>query len=210
MMLTGYRLTIGQSPWLPRHSYCDHCQKQLCWWQLIPLLSYIIQRGRCHFCQQVINPFIFCGELVIAIATYSLSNYQLLHDCELVLLLLTLIFLSTTDFYAQFIYCWSFLPLLLLIPLTQSCWFSFACSHIIILFITLLFLLTLSYGLGGLGSGDVELIIILLLIMGPCKTAIIILIASLLMLSWWLIKTNPGRRMPFLPALAIGIMFMVP
>lgn len=210
MMLTAYRLTVGQTPWYPRHSYCDNCQQQLHWWQLIPLLSFAIQRGRCYFCQQVISPFIFAGELVVAIATYKLANYQLLHDSELVVLLLTLIFLSTTDFYAQFIYCWGLLPLLLLIPLTQSCWFRLSWQDITILLVTLLFLITLSRGLGGLGDGDVELITILLLIMGPCKAAIIVLIASLLILGWWLIKANPGRRLPFFPALAIGILFMIP
>ena len=210
VMLTAFRLTIGQTPWLPRHSYCDNCHQQLHWWQLIPILGYVIQRGNCHFCRQVINPFIFGSELVIAVATSALANYHLLHDSELVLLLLTLAFLSTTDFYDQFIYCWGLLPLILLIPLTQSCWFRFSCYHVSILLVALLFLIMLSRGLGGLGSGDVELITILLLIMGPCQAAVIVLIASVLMLGWWLIKVHPGRQMPFFPALAVGILFVVP
>ena len=34
----------------PRRSFCPSCEKQLLWWHNIPVISWLILRGRCHFC----------------------------------------------------------------------------------------------------------------------------------------------------------------
>ncbi|MCD6056188.1 MAG: type prepilin-like protein leader peptide-processing enzyme [Gammaproteobacteria bacterium] len=36
-------------------SHCTHCQHSLPWWCNIPLVSFLILRGRCHFCRQPIS-----------------------------------------------------------------------------------------------------------------------------------------------------------
>lgn len=36
-------------------SHCPHCQKQLSWYELIPVLSFIFQKGRCRSCHQKIS-----------------------------------------------------------------------------------------------------------------------------------------------------------
>ena len=36
-------------------SRCPYCQKQLNWYELIPVLSFIIQKGRCRSCHQKIS-----------------------------------------------------------------------------------------------------------------------------------------------------------
>jgi len=33
-------------------SYCPHCKKQLVWYELVPLLSFIVQAGRCRKCKK--------------------------------------------------------------------------------------------------------------------------------------------------------------
>lgn len=35
-------------------SHCPSCKKAIPWWRNIPLLSYLLQRGRCHACQTLI------------------------------------------------------------------------------------------------------------------------------------------------------------
>ncbi len=44
-----YRLPRGESVVRPR-SHCPHCNQSLHWYENIPLLSYLIQRGRCRRC----------------------------------------------------------------------------------------------------------------------------------------------------------------
>lgn len=43
------RMPEGQSLVLPG-SHCMHCNQPLAWWQNLPLLSWLLLRGRCHAC----------------------------------------------------------------------------------------------------------------------------------------------------------------
>ena len=46
-------------------SKCDYCSKKLFWWQLIPILSYFILKGRCYFCRKPINFQLFIFEIFL-------------------------------------------------------------------------------------------------------------------------------------------------
>lgn len=37
-------------------SKCPKCSNKLKWWMNIPLLSYLILRGKCHYCKTIISP----------------------------------------------------------------------------------------------------------------------------------------------------------
>ncbi len=78
----GYRLPKGESIMYPKHSYCIHCGKQLVWYELIPILSYIFQKGRCRKCHQkisIFHPFIeIVTGLFFAVSFYSFGfSYEL-------------------------------------------------------------------------------------------------------------------------------------
>lgn len=49
-----YRTPLGLSVSTPR-SFCPTCDRQLAWWENIPLLSWLVLRGRCHTCHQPIS-----------------------------------------------------------------------------------------------------------------------------------------------------------
>jgi prepilin signal peptidase PulO-like enzyme (type II secretory pathway) len=49
-----YRTIHGESPWTGR-SRCDHCEKQINWYDNIPLLSYVLLRGKCRYCKEKIS-----------------------------------------------------------------------------------------------------------------------------------------------------------
>lgn len=48
--LATVRLPKGESIVFPR-SHCSHCATQLRWWENIPVLSYILVRGKCTHCR---------------------------------------------------------------------------------------------------------------------------------------------------------------
>ena len=45
------RLPRGENV-ITGRSICDHCKKTLRWHELVPLLSFILQRGECRRCRK--------------------------------------------------------------------------------------------------------------------------------------------------------------
>jgi prepilin signal peptidase PulO-like enzyme (type II secretory pathway) len=90
-----YRLETGES-FLLKRSYCPHCKHKLFWQDLIPVLSFLILKGRCRYCQQKISfryPLIelATATLFVLIANYTFPNllvtsYWLLITCFLIII----------------------------------------------------------------------------------------------------------------------------
>ncbi len=53
-LVVGTRLPKGEDVLFSR-SKCDHCHKELKWYNLIPIFSYVLQMGRCSFCKEKIS-----------------------------------------------------------------------------------------------------------------------------------------------------------
>lgn len=69
-----WRMPRGESvirPW----SHCVRCNKTLPWLDNIPLLSYILLKGRCRFCKVAISFRYFLVELITAISFVYLYRY---------------------------------------------------------------------------------------------------------------------------------------
>lgn len=48
-------------------SHCEKCKKQLTWYELIPILSYVIFRGKCSKCGYHIPPYYPISELLLGL-----------------------------------------------------------------------------------------------------------------------------------------------
>lgn len=55
--VVGYRLPNNLSIMHPKGSFCPNCHHELRWFELIPVLSFIIQKGRCRKCKEKISLF---------------------------------------------------------------------------------------------------------------------------------------------------------
>lgn len=42
--------TVEGEAWVSGRSRCDHCRKELLWYEMVPLLSYLVMRGRSSCC----------------------------------------------------------------------------------------------------------------------------------------------------------------
>lgn len=67
-----FRIPRGMSPGKPRRSFCPHCSRQIAWWQNIPLVSFVLLKGRCGHCRQPISIQYPLVELVSAASTAGL------------------------------------------------------------------------------------------------------------------------------------------
>ena len=52
-------------------SHCPHCRKSLLWFENIPLLSYILLKGKCRYCRQAISFRYFIVESLTAVLFLS-------------------------------------------------------------------------------------------------------------------------------------------
>ena len=98
-----YRLEKRES-FLRGRSHCPHCQKELSWKDLVPLLSFLILRGRCRYCRQKISLQYPLVELAtgilfvfIAIFNFQFTTHDLLNACFLFLVSCFLIIIFVYD-----------------------------------------------------------------------------------------------------------------
>lgn len=78
-------------------SRCDHCKKTLRWFELIPIFSFLIQRGRCRRCRKKLSIQYPLVELATGI------GFTFLHSFPLCLLFISLLVIFVADCKYQII-----------------------------------------------------------------------------------------------------------
>jgi len=74
-------------------SLCVHCKKKLEWWELIPIFSFILLRGRCSECKGKISPQYFVMEGLMLLLTVFFYLKFGLNAEFIILVILSAIFL---------------------------------------------------------------------------------------------------------------------
>lgn len=69
----SYRLSVGKSVVSPSRSFCPECGTVLAWFDNIPVVSYLVLRGKCRHCGQVISPRYLVLELVMSVCALGLA-----------------------------------------------------------------------------------------------------------------------------------------
>lgn len=193
------RLVEQKSLITPYRSCCNNCSHILPWWQLIPILSFVFLQGRCFFCNHKINIYLPIVELISGTAFVSLANLDLLHDSIILLFIMSLIFLTSTDFFANIIYS---IALLGLLPITFLSIPQNYFHNLIAASTIAISLLLFSNFTGALGSGDIEFLFFVCIIWGWQQTLLIIQTSSLVMLFFFLYTHE--KKLPLIPALSLS------
>lgn len=210
--VVGLRIPAGQSIVRPR-SACPTCKHQLTAIELIPVFSYIVQRGKCRNCKTHISPIYASIELATAIL-FTISPLLVGWSKELIIAL-TLISLLVIIFVSDITYMiipdkvlLFFTPLFIIerifVPL-DPWWDMFAGS--IVGFLLLYLIAVVSKG--GMGGGDIKLYAVIGLALGWKLVLLSFFLATLIGTIFGLIgivigKVRKGKPMPFGPAIVIG------
>lgn len=205
-ILCAQRSGNGQSPWSPPRSYCDHCRHPLVWWQLVPILGWTIQSGRCHFCRERITAYDPLCELISGLFAWQLAGVNLFHSLLAVIVIQVLLFIASCDYFYQYLYPFSLVglfPLSLFVP--GGTVFNPLAALIGLAFLGLLVIMVVHFH--WLGGGDVLFIAMLLITLGLERTALVILLACLLVLP--LFFHNRRARLPFLPVLCLATLVIL-
>lgn len=93
----AYRLNKEES-FVRGRSYCPHCKKTICWYDLLPVISYAFLRGRCRNCKKLISIQYPLAELATGLAFALVAmNYSNIY--ELIYLLVVSCFLILIFIY---------------------------------------------------------------------------------------------------------------
>ena len=82
-LVVGSRLPLGDNI-VSGRSRCDHCHHVLAWFELIPLFSYIVLKGKCRYCHknhflvEIITSIIFGWAYLYFGLTYKLATFLVL------------------------------------------------------------------------------------------------------------------------------------
>ncbi len=198
-------------------SHCPKCKEQLSAWHNIPVISYLILRGRCHFCQNRISiryPLIelFSGLLAALAAFYYGFNWQLLSVLMLIWFLLVITWIDIDTYLIPDQLSLSLLWLGLfcsLFELTISPAQAITGALVGYLSLWLVFhLFKLLTGKEGMGYGDFKLLAAGGAWLGPEMLIGVLFIASITGLLFAVIQMamkKGQQKIPFGPYLSVGI-----
>ena len=211
-----YRLRIQEFKSIfTGRSFCPRCKKHLRARDLIPLASFLLLRGKCHFCTKKISSHYFFVELATAVAFLLVAMFG---ECATGAILWNLFFASVLIFLASFDAQFGeipdevSLPAIVLALLGSAFAFTLAPSSAIVGALVgggfFAALVVISNG-KWMGGGDIRLGLLLGALVGwrGCAVALFIaaLTGSIVGITQILRKKRKAKSaMPFAPFLAVG------
>ena len=97
LLVIGIRLPINKNV-LTDRSRCDSCGKVLPWYCLIPIFSYVFQKGKCIYCQKkidIINPIMELSCAILFLIGYNIYGLNYIYlDYIIIVSLMLVIFVS--------------------------------------------------------------------------------------------------------------------
>lgn len=210
--VVGLRVPEKKSIVTPR-SACPNCHHTLTALELIPVLSYIIQGGKCRQCQTRISPIYPIMELITGLL-FALAPFVLGWSLELIVAwtmisLLVIIFVSDITYMLipdkiLIVFAGIFLLERLIVPLTP--WWDSLLGAVI--GFTLLLVIAI-VSKGGMGGGDIKLFALIGFVLGTKTMLLSFFLATLfggivggIALLFKLIERK--KPIPFGPFIALG------
>ena len=216
-----YRIPKNISIIKPR-SFCPKCKKQIPLYRNIPLLSYIIQKGKCHNCFKKISSNYFIIELIIGVL-WMLSFYyfnslnETIYFNIISTLLIGIAIIDKKEFIIPLELTISSLIIIIMYSLIYGNILSNLSGMIIGLgYLSIIFIITfLITKKQTLGYGDLQLIFVLGLWISDIRILLVIFISSLIALIIWIIISikygfNRDRPLPFGTFLSITSIAIYP
>lgn len=218
-----YRLNKEKNFWkgfLTGRSYCPKCRHQLAWFENIPLLSFVFQKGKCRYCHSLISRQYFFTELFSGLLFlgiywfYLIPNFDFSWSFYITTLLYFYISFVLLALFISDLFYWTIpdqitfpaILILLVWNIIQGQWWSVLAGLAGVIFFLLLVFITKEKGMG---LGDVKLVAVMGLFLGFPKLIVALYLAFLTgaILGVILILTKKrkmGSRIPFGPFLSLA------
>lgn len=213
------RLPIGKSIIKPG-SHCDACDHKLKWYENIPLISYIIQKGKCKNCGEQIPFDVFLSELATGVLfLFSYLYFGISYNFFIMLILSSLcVIIFVSDFKYMIILDSPLIVSGVLVIILKTVYYGYKAiiptlvSGIITFLVMLLvgFIGKRMYKRDALGGGDIKLSFIIGMILGVQVAMVSLIFSTFLALPYALatIVLKKDSEVPFGPFI-VSSLFIV-
>lgn len=216
--VVGYRMPLNESIINPP-SHCPKCNHKLTPIELIPIFSYILQKGKCKHCQTKISLFYLVFELVTAVL-FSLIYliYGLTPDIIIPLTFVSMLIIITISDYNHMIIndkiliTFSLILSIEILILNGPEFLLHSIINALLAFITMWGIKKMGdfiFKRESMGGGDIKLLGIFGLVLGYPMAILSIFLGSIVGLPIAILTMNKSRIIPFGPFLAAGALIIV-
>ena len=195
-------------------SHCPNCNKQLGVVELIPIIGYIVLKGKCQECKHPISikyPIMEFITGLLFLVSFVILKENMVEYVLIVLFISLLVIITVSDMYYQIIpdsILLVFFPVILILRIMSpiELWYDGLLGGL--LGFGFMYLIAL-YGKkrfkkDALGGGDIKLYLIIGVVLGYQTVFLSLLFASLIALIYSFIFSEKGKYLPFVPFIAIG------
>lgn len=216
--VVAYRVPAG-TMFKEERSYCDNCGHTLTWKELIPVVSYVAQGGKCANCEKHISPIHPIIELLTGLLfAFTFYGYGWSHELLLGLLLIAMVIITSVSDIAYYkipnqvllFFSVAFIIYRIFYPLTP--WWG-SLLGLVVAFILIFLIILLSKG--GMGMGDLKYYLVLAFLFGTGRFLLLFFLSTVYGLAFGLIKmtrSKTGRQTkiafgPFIGMAALTVFF---
>lgn len=198
-------------------SHCVFCNKELKWYENIPLVSYVLQKGKCRHCKEHIPYDIFVSELATGILfVFSYLYFGISYNFFIMLILSSLcIIIFISDFKYMIILDSPLVISGILILILKVVYYGYKAIIPTLLSGIITFLIMLLVGFVGkkmykreaLGGGDIKLSFIIGMVLGVQLSMVSLIFSTFLALPYALatIVLKKDSEVPFGPFIASSL-----
>ena len=217
----GWRITTGESV-LKGRSHCDYCGHVLAWRDLIPIVSFVVGKGRCAYCKKTLSKTLLYGEISLALLFVLVTlRYDVTPELFLYLFFVCILYLiSITDIYDQMIpdlalitavilrFFWYFVTE----PFQIKGFLGLIGNGLSVSFPLLLLVLLMEKirGMEMMGGGDIKLLFVMGIYLGWANNLLALFLGCLTAIIYGLEKQKKEGKevyIPFGPFLSLGAVF---
>lgn len=210
-------VVISRKDWYKGYSRCNKCGHVLVWYDLIPIISFLILRGKCRYCKTKISKNHLLSELLFGVGcvVVSVSCMPALETVVAYTMILVLGVNTISDMHEKLTYTWVIYGGIVIVGLLKLFPYQYTLQDVLInLAIYIMFAamcyLTSIVASRYIGAGDLEVIFLLFIC---SRIYSLILFFSLIPITVYMMlinkKVTDDKVIAFVPFLYIGYLLSI-
>lgn len=214
-------VVFSRKDWYIGRSRCDICGYQLKWYDNIPIISYIVLRGKCRKCGNKIDCEHLFSELIMGTSffcgSFFLFENSLSYGVTYFISLILIAVCAIEDMKEQMVYSW-LLNLTIIATLILKCleyiftknYANIIFAVAVVILLKIIFFVLSKIFKDKIGSGDFDIFIVMVILQGFFDAIFSLTIGCIIgviicLFGMFLKKMDKREPLPLIPFLFIGM-----